>query len=150
MRHEDVAKRVSKSRSAITNAVRLLNLPGEIQGLLADGRISAGAARALVGLEDAAFAVAIAEQAASEQWSVRQVEEAVRERREEPDPSKKSGKRRTEKKRLAQIIALEELLADRLGTNVKINYGSRGGGKMVIKFGSLDDLERIYRGLTGE
>ncbi len=151
MRHEDVAQRVGKSRSAITNAVRLLNLPGQIQGLLAEGLLSAGAGRALLGLEDVSYAVAVAERAAAEEWSVRQVEEAVRERRDAREaPEAASKERRSEKERPAQIIALEERMAETLGTNVQIRYGSRGGGKMVIRFGSLDDLERIYRGLMGE
>jgi len=145
MRHEDVAQRVGKSRSAVTNSVRLLNLPGQIQGLIADGRISAGAGRALLGLEDASRAVKIAEQAAREEWSVRQVEEAVRDRR-----GSTTKKARSKRERPAQIIALEERMEENLGTTVRIDYGARGGGKMVIKFGSLDDLERIYRGLIGE
>jgi ParB family chromosome partitioning protein len=147
MKHDDVAKRVGKSRSAVTNAVRLLNLPGQIQGLLADGRLSAGAGRALLGLEDQAYAVTIAEKAAKEDWSVRQVEEAVRDRKEGPAPKKKAISELPAKERAAEIIALEERLAETLGTVVKIDYSKRGGGKMTIKFGSLDDLERIYRGL---
>ncbi len=145
MRHEDVAQRVGKSRSAVTNSVRLLNLPGQIQGLIADGRISAGAGRALLALENASRAVKIAEQAAREEWSVRQVEEAVRDRR-----AGTTKKARSKRERSAQIIALEERMEVSLGTTVRIDYGARGGGKMVIKFGSLDDLERIYRGLIGE
>ncbi len=145
MRHEDVASRVGKSRSAVTNSVRLLNLPGQIQGLIADGRISAGAGRALLGLEDAVRAVEIAERAAGEDWSVRQVEEAVRDRR-----GGTTKKARSKQERSAQIIELEERMEQSLGTTVRIDYGTRGGGKMVIKFGSLDDLERIYRGLLGE
>ncbi len=145
MRHEDVAQRVGKSRSAVTNSVRLLNLPGQIQGLIADGRISAGAGRALLALENASRAVKIAEEAAREEWSVRQVEEAVRDRR-----AGTTKKARSKRERSAQIIALEERMEESLGTTVRIDYGARGGGKMVIKFGSLDDLERIYRGLIGE
>ncbi len=150
MTHEEVARRVGKSRSAVTNSVRLLNLPGQIQGLLADGRISAGAGRALLGLVDAAHAVAIAERAAEEDWSVRQVEDAVREHRGEPEPTRRGGRKASSGERPAQIVALEERLADTLGTSVRIDYGKRGGGRMVIRFGSIDDLERIYRGLMGE
>lgn len=150
MTHDDVAQRVGKSRSSVTNAVRLLNLPGQIQGLLADGHLSAGAARALLGLDDAAYAVAIAERAASEGWSVRQVEDAVRQRREEAEEQPVEATKKAKiKERSAQIIALEERLAEALGTTVKIDYAKRGGGRMMIKFGSLDDLERIYRGLLG-
>jgi len=144
MTHEQVADRVGKSRSAITNTVRLLNLPGAIQGLIADGALSAGAARALLGTDDTAYAVKIAGLAAAEGWSVRQVEEAVRARRGE-DEGETTSRTRTE--RPAQILALEERLSERLGSPVRIDYGSRGGGKLTVRFGSVDDLERIYRTL---
>jgi ParB family chromosome partitioning protein len=148
MTHEEVAQRVGKSRSAVTNSVRLLNLPAAVQALLAGGSLSSGAGRALLGLDDDAYAVAIAEQAVSEEWSVRQVEEAVRDRREGGE-KQTTTRVRPPKERPAQIIALEERLADTLGTTVAIDYTKRGGGKLTIKFGSLDDLERIYRGLMG-
>jgi ParB family chromosome partitioning protein len=145
--HEQVAARVGKSRSAVTNSVRLLGLPGAIQTLLVSGKLSAGAARALLGTDDTAYAVRIANKAAAEGWSVRQVEEAVRARlgveEKEPKPV------RQKKDRAAQIIVLEERLGERLGSPVKIEYTRRGGGRMTIRFGSLDDLERIYRNLLG-
>lgn len=144
MTHEQVAERVGKSRSAITNTVRLLNLPGAIQGLLADARLSAGAARALLGASDTAFAVRTANRAADEGWSVRQVEDAVR--KHEGEDSESAGPARRE--RPAEIIALEERLADRLGSPVTIQYGRGGGGRLTIRFGSVDDLERIYRELS--
>jgi ParB family chromosome partitioning protein len=148
MTHEQVASRVGKSRSTITNAVRLLSLPGAIQGLIVDGALSAGAARALLGTDDTAYAVKIAGLAATEGWSVRQVEEAIRARRErvgseEPAVTKKRAERP------AQILALEERLSERLGSPVRIDYGSRGGGRLTVRFGSVDDLERIYRTLLG-
>jgi ParB family chromosome partitioning protein len=146
--HEQVAARVGKSRSAVTNSVRLLGLPGAIQTLLVGGKISAGAARALLGTEDTAYAVRIANKAAAEGWSVRQVEEAVRARAPETGEKKKTAKKR--KDRSAQIIALEERLGERLATPVHIEYARRGGGRMTIRFGSLDDLERIYRSLLGK
>ncbi len=144
MTHEQVAQRVGKSRSAITNTVRLLNLPGAIQGLIADGALSAGAARALLGTDDTAYAVKIAGRAATEGWSVRQVEEAIRARRGEAG---EGGPTRTRPERPAQILALEERLSERLGSPVRIDYGTRGGGKVTVRFGSVDDLERIYRTL---
>ncbi len=147
--HEQVAARVGKSRSAVTNSVRLLGLPGAIQALLLANKISAGAARALLGTEDTAYAVRIANKAATEGWSVRQVEEAVRARQgSEPEVKKKPSKAKQD--RAAQIIALEERLGERLGTPVRIEYARRGGGRMTIRFGSLDDLERIYRSLLGK
>jgi ParB family chromosome partitioning protein len=144
MTHEKVAERVGKSRSAITNSVRLLNLPGAIQGLLADGRLSAGAARALLGTTDTAFAVRTANRASDEGWSVRQVEDAVR-RHDGGEADRVDPARR---ERPAEIIALEERLTERLGSPVKIQYGQRGGGRLTVRFGSVDDLERIYRELT--
>ncbi|HEX9977458.1 MAG TPA: ParB/RepB/Spo0J family partition protein [Acidimicrobiia bacterium] len=145
MTHDQVATRVGKSRSAITNAVRLFNLPGMIQGLVADGALSAGAARALLGTDDTAYAVKIAGRAATEGWSVRQVEDAIRARRERKTTAPVKGEGKGE--RPAQILALEERLSERLGSPVRIDYGARGGGRLTVRFGSVDDLERIYRTL---
>jgi len=142
MTHEQVASRVGKSRSAVTNTLRLLQLPVPIQGMLEREELSAGHARALLSLEDESYAVHIAERAIAEGWSVRTVEEAVKERTvvEEPKP------RRMPEMRPAAIIELEERLSERLGTKVTIK--ARGdGGQMVIRYGSLEDLEQIYRHL---
>jgi ParB family chromosome partitioning protein len=147
MTHEQVAGRVGRSRSSVTNATRLLQLPGAIQSLLVEGSLSAGAARALLGTDDTAFAVRIANKAAQEAWSVRQVEEAIKARRQEPDAKAPAVQQAAE--RPAQLVALEQRLAEALESPVKINYHSNGGGNMTIRFGSLDDLERIYRGLLG-
>lgn len=141
--HDEVAGAVGKSRSAVTNTLRLLQLPAAVQGLLERGEITAGHARALLGSEDEAYAVHIAQRCAEEGWSVRQVEDAVRARgRPQPAPTKITSMRP------AAIIELETRLAEHLGTRVKIDYGSRGG-KVTIRFGSLDDLERIYRNFYG-
>ena len=140
--HEEVGNRVGKSRSAITNSLRLLQLPAAIQGKLERGELSAGHARALLGLEDKKFAEHIAERAAEEGWSVRQVEDAVRSRNQavaEPH----TGRRNTPA-RPAAIVELEQRLRDQLSTRVKIKYAN-DRGKLVIDFSSLDDLERIYR-----
>lgn len=140
--HEEVGNRVGKSRSAITNSLRLLQLPAAIQGKLERGELSAGHARALLGLEDKKFAEHIAERAVEEGWSVRQVEDAVRSRNQavaEPH----TGRRNTPA-RPAAIVELEQRLRDQLSTRVKIKYAN-DRGKLVIDFSSLDDLERIYR-----
>lgn len=141
--HEDVGKRVGKSRSAVTNSLRLLLLPAAIQGKLERGELSAGHARALLGLEDRKFAEHIAERAVEEGWSVRQVEDAVRARNEavREAPAKKPRIARP-----AAIVELEQRLKDELDTKVKISYAN-DRGKLVIDFMSLDDLERIYRRL---
>jgi ParB family chromosome partitioning protein len=142
MTHEQVATRVGKSRSAVTNAIRLLQLPAPIQGMLEREELSAGHARALLALDDEAYAVHIAERVVAEGWPVRKVEEAVK-NRSFPDVAPQ---RRMPAMRPAAIIELEERLSERLATRVKIT--TRGeGGRMVIRYGSLEDLERIYRQL---
>ncbi len=146
--HEDIGSRVGKNRSTITNTLRLLLLPAPIQALLASGSLSAGHCRPLVGLDDESYAVGIATRAAEEGWSVRRVEDAVRARAGEPG-NDQSHAARVRKERPAEILALEEQLADRLGSPVSIDYGSGGGGRLVVRFGSIDDLERIYRSLAG-
>lgn len=143
MTHEAIGKAVGKSKSAISNTIRLLQLPAEIQGLLNDGKLSMGHARALLGLEDSAYAVTVAERAVTEGWSVRQVEEAVRTRlNATPAVAPRKGRPRTP--RPAAIIELEERLAEHLDATVNIAYSGKGG-KVVVKFGDLDDLERIYK-----
>jgi ParB family chromosome partitioning protein len=143
--HEEVGKRVGKSRAAVTNALRLLQLPPPIQGLLERGELSAGAARALLGTEDRTFAEHIARRAAQEGWSVRQVEQAVRSRNGEV---RRAGARRPAE-RPAALLELEERLGERLGAPVEIRYRGRSG-KLVVTFGSLDELERIYRTFLGD
>ncbi len=140
--HDEIGKRVGKSRSAITNALRLLLLPASIQGKLERGELSAGHARALLGLEDKKFAEHIAERAAEEGWSVRQVEEAVRARNQAVDqPARRT---RPPIARPAAIVELEHRLREELSTKVKIKY-AHDRGRLIIDFASLDDLERIYR-----
>ena len=141
--HDQVAQRVGKSRSAITNTLRLLQLPAAIQGMVGRGELAAGHARALLGLEDEAYAVHIAQRVVAEGWSVRQVEDAVKKRGGESRP----GATRSARPRPAAIIELEDRLGQRLGTAVKIDHGKRGG-KLQIRYASLDDLERIYKLLS--
>lgn len=139
--HEDIGKRVGKSRTSVTNAMRLLQLPASIQGMLERRELAAGAARALLNVEDLAFAEHIAKRAAEDGWSVRQVEDAVRVRAGQSDEQPKP---KIKQIRPVAIIELEHRLSEHLGTPVKIQY--RGDkGKVVINFSSLDELERIYR-----
>lgn len=143
MTHQDIGDRVGKSRSAITNSLRLLTLPAAIQGLLERGELSAGAARAFLGLDDRAYAEHIAQKAAKEGWSVRQVEEAVRDRQAAEDRGAVPPSTAREL-RPAAITELEERLTDRLNTKVSIKYRNNKGS-VVIRYDSLEDLERIYR-----
>ena len=140
--HDDVAKRVGRSRSTITNTVRLLQLPQAIQKLLASGELTAGHARALLGTEDEGYAIHIAQRAVAEGWTVRRVEEAIRLRATQG----RQVSTRSPSVRPAAIIELEDRLQERLGTKVKIDYGAKGG-RITIRYASSEDLERIYRHL---
>lgn len=152
--HDEVATRVGKSRSAVSNALRLFQLPPTIQRMVAEGELSAGHARALLGTPDRAFQEALAKRAAAETLSVRDVEEAVRERNElaqklggsTPDgPS--PGARPPRGTRPAGLVELEDLLASHLDTRVRVDLGSKKG-RITIEFASLEDLERIYLAMT--
>lgn len=145
MTQEDVAGRVGKSRPAVSNTLRLLQLPGPIQTLVDAGGLSAGHARALLGLDDERYAVYLAEKASVEGWSVRQIEEAVRDRKEMEAPQGKAGVTHL---RPAEIIELEKRLGEKLGAKVKIAYRNQKG-KVEIRFSSVEDLERIYRIMSG-
>ena len=143
MTHADIGEKVGRSRTAVSNTVRLLHLPASIQAALAAGDLSAGHARALLGVDDSAVAEYLAEEAIDQGWSVRQIEEAVRARSEAEDPSATVHPILTEI-RPAAIIELEQRLSEQLGTTVKIRY-KNNKGKVEIRFGSLDELENIYR-----
>jgi ParB family chromosome partitioning protein len=146
--HEQLSARVGKSRVAITNALRLFQLPPSVQRLVAEGRLSAGHARALLGTPDRSFLETLARRAANEQLSVRDVEEAVRQRNQLTvrDNDASAGKQ-PGRLRPPGILELEELLADRLNTKVRVDMGANRG-KVVIEFATLEDLERIYKAMT--
>ncbi|REK21116.1 MAG: ParB/RepB/Spo0J family partition protein [Actinobacteria bacterium] len=143
MTQEQVANRVGKSRPTISNTIRLLQLPNGVQALVEEGRLSGGHARALVGLEDAKYATYLGEKAAADGWSVRQIEDAVRLRRDMAEGND-AGPATVKTIRPIEIIELEKRLGDRLGARVKINYRNQKG-KVEIRFSSVEELERLYR-----
>ena len=163
MTHEQVASKVGKSRSAITNALRLLGLPPSIQSLLADGRLSAGHAKALLGTPDRSLQEQLAKRAVEMGWTVRGVEEAVRESQSQStsigggsttgNTGKTSGKStspigaKTTTLRPPGLLELEGLLAEHLQTSVGVTMSGKHG-KVTIDFADLEDLERIYRLMT--
>ena len=163
MTHEQVASKVGKSRSAITNALRLLGLPPSIQSLLADGRLSAGHAKALLGTPDRSLQEQLAKRAVEMGWTVRGVEEAVRDSQPASTTSgggagtgtagKTSGKSaaltgtKTTALRPPGLLELEGLLAEHLQTSVGVTMSGKHG-KVTIDFADLEDLERIYRLMT--
>lgn len=148
MTHEQLASRVGRSRVTVTNMLRLFQLPPSIQKLVRDGSLSAGHARALLGTPDRAFQEALAQRAAQDGLSVRAVEEAVRQRSEGERGSPETGKAKMPKMRQAGMHELEQLLSEHLTTRVRVQEGARAGGKVVVEFADLDDLERIYRAMT--
>ena len=152
---EEVAKRVGKSRAAVTNTLRLFQLPPAIQSLVADGQLTAGHARALLGTPDRAFQTGLAQRVVREGLSVREVEEAVRVRSGGAEPSADATpapERAPSKPRPRQaepgFLELEQLLGDHLDTRVSI-ASTAGKGRVTIEFADLADLERIYRAMVG-
>jgi ParB family chromosome partitioning protein len=154
--HDQVAQRIGKSRSSVTNTLRLLGLPPEVQRLLADGKLSAGHAKALLGTPDRALQERLATLAVEEGWSVRTMEEVVRAGGVRPDETSSSdespppsprglaGGATPGRLRPPGLLELEELLAAHLDTRVGVQMGSKRG-KMTVDFADLEDLERIYR-----
>ena len=134
---EAVAKRVGKSRPAIANALRLLQLPSSVQGFLMDGRLTAGHARALLGLSSRQEQDQLANRVIEENLTVREVERIVR----DGSVSRKGTKKRAVKKSVAEL-EVERILSELLSTRVGVTIGSRRG-KITIDFANNDDLTRI-------
>jgi len=156
--HDQIATRVGKSRSAITNSLRLLGLPPAVQHLLADGQLSAGHARALLGTPDRGRQEQLAREAAAGGWSVRMVEDAVRGpgapgTTAEPEPEQAAplgdgaGLTASTRLRPPGLLELEHLLAEHLETRVSVQMTAKKG-RVSIEFADLEDLERIYRAMT--
>ena len=144
--HEQIASSVGKSRAAISNTLRLLQLPPSIQRAVREGQLSMGHARALLGTPDRAFQESLAKRIGKDDLSVRAVEDAVRAHNDEGGRSAKASTNGG--MRPPGLLELEELLGDHLETRVKIRMGAGGKGAMTVEFAGLDDLERIYRVIT--
>ena len=143
--HEQLADRIGRSRPAITNTIRLLRLPVAVQRRVAAGILSAGHARALLGIEDTAAQEELAARIVAEGMSVRAAEEAVTLARGEKDTS--AAKRRSPARKPLHAPGLQDLaerLSDTYDTRVKVELGQRKG-RIVVEFGSVEDLERIAR-----
>ena len=141
MTQEAVAQRVGKSRSAVANSLRLLQLPASVQALIVAGDITAGHARALLGLGSRQGQEELAARIVAEELTVRDVEQLVRSGGDAPAPSPASTQPRAPKP--AALLEVEHQLAERLDTRVQVQMGDKRG-KMVIEFADLDDLQRIY------
>ena len=137
---EDVAGRVSKSRSAVTNSMRLLKLEESIQKMVETGEITEGHARAILGITDPKIQKDIAEAVAKEHLSVRQTEKMVR----ESSGGKKTRQKKTNDFDETLLFDLSEKLKAALGTKVVIRPGGKKGGKIEIDYYSDDELDRLY------
>lgn len=163
---EEAARKLGKSRVAVTNALRLLKLPPEVQELVTAGKLTAGQARPLLGLPQAAQMVKVATQAVEGGWSARILEEVVKAVKEgkpyhiymeteknliEPEkPSRKGKKKKAEAAATdVDVKAFQEQLIQYLGTRVKIQPDGKKGGRILIEYYGDEDLERLYELLKG-
>ncbi|MBR4421181.1 MAG: ParB/RepB/Spo0J family partition protein, partial [Erysipelotrichaceae bacterium] len=138
---EELAQRVSKSRTVITNAMRLLKLHKDVQKMLVDGTISAGHARALLALEDQKQQLQIAKEIQEKNLSVRETEDLVKALNEK----KPSTKKKEKDDGMGFIYRdLEKKMTAALGTKVKIKRKDKGKGKIEISYFSEDELDRLY------
>lgn len=153
--HDELGRRMGRSRATVTNSLRLLSLPVSVQRYLLDGELSAGHARALLGCDDPVELELLAERAVDEGWSVRTVEEEVRalgapsERESKPDQpiDEPAAPAPAAKDRPAAVLEVESALAAALTTAVEVQLG-RQGGQIVIRFADMKDLGRLYAALT--
>ena len=142
----EVGEAVGRDRSTVANTLRLLRLPAPVRALLDAGDLSAGHARALLGIDDQSRATSLAKTAVAEGWSVRDLEAAVarrrarkRERTGPPPVTKAVGERK-----------LEEALQRSLDAHVLVRARAKGGGRIEIPFASHEDFERLFERLTGK
>jgi ParB family chromosome partitioning protein len=144
--HEELARRIGRSRPQISNTIRLLNLPPQVQRRVAAGVLSAGHARALLSLEDGEAQEELALRIVAEGLSVRATEELVSLAQGDAAGRKPAIKRRP-KPHAPALTDLADRLSDRFDTRVKVDIG-RSKGKITIEFATVDDLERIV-GIIG-
>jgi ParB family chromosome partitioning protein len=138
---EEIAARVGKDRTSVSNYLRLLNLPEPVQNYLSENKISMGHARALLGLEEAESQIALAREIVRQNLTVRDVERLISRHK-----AKRPTARRTDSD--ADLKAVEEELVKALGTKVTI-AGNRKKGTIKISYFSLDELNRIYEKIKG-
>lgn len=140
---EEVARRVGKDRSSITNALRLLKLPMELQRLVEEEKLSMGHARALLSMDSAQEQIALARQITSKSLSVRETEQLVKRSHNASSPTAGNKTPTLENADRANIAAAEAKLSKKLGAPVKIRL-AKSGGVIEIKFSSNHDLARVF------
>jgi len=149
LKQEELAERVGVSRSHIANTIRLLQLPIDVQQLLTDGKLQAGHARSLLSLGDGEAQTALGLRTVAEDLSVREVEELVRRYIEAPAEKPATSPKAEDQSPIdTTLFEVEEILSEQLATRVQIQMGKKRG-RVVIEFGSADDLERIVSEIIG-
>lgn len=138
MKQDEVAERISKSRSAVTNSIRLLKLSNEVQQMLIDDMITTGHARALLSIEDKELQYSLAQRIFDEKLSVRDVEKIMKSLQKPTKPKKMS-----DKTLMAIYQDIEEKLKTKLSTKVSVTSKGDGAGKIEIEFYNHEDLDRI-------
>jgi ParB family chromosome partitioning protein len=144
--HEQAAESLGRSRSAVSNLLRLLNLAQPVQTMLLAGDLDMGHARALLAV-DAATQITLANQVVNKRLSVRDTERIVN---ASLKPQGDGIRRRSAQEGGRDVTRLEEELSDLLASNVKIKVGRKGAGQLTIEFGSLDALDGILARIRGE
>lgn len=143
MTQEKVSKRVGKSRTAVTNYLRLLKLPAQVQMALQNKTISMGHARALLSLESPAQQIRLFKEIQKNGYSVRQVEELVKTAKDHDDVSSSKKGNAGKKSLPAEFNVLQKRLSDFFNTKVEMSCSAKGRGKISIPFSSEEELERI-------
>ncbi len=139
LKQDEVAERVSKSRAAVTNSIRLLKLCDKVQQMVIDDMITTGHARALLAIDDPEEQYNVAQKIFDEKLSVREIEKLVKNLHKEPKQKKKADDKALE----AIYQDIEEKLKQKLGTKVSIAAKGEGAGKIEIEFYSHEDLDRL-------
>ncbi len=145
---EEVSSRLGKSRPVIANSLRLLNLPSDVQDYVKDGRLSSGHARAIAGVRDEVKQRALANDAVTKGWSVREVENRVS-AINTPPVKKEEGAEEKHPRQSADMFAAQEKLREKLGTKVTIE-GNEKKGRLTVEYYSKENLIWLYELLMGE
>lgn len=143
LKQDEVAERVSKSRTAVTNSMRLLKLNEKVQQMVIDDMITTGHARALLGIENQEKQYQVAQKIFDEKLSVRETEKLVKKIQQEKEESRPKKEKKIDPKMEAIFSDLEETMKGILGTKVAINRKDEKKGKIEIEYYSMDELDRI-------
>ncbi len=143
LKQDELAERVSKSRTAITNSMRLLKLNDRVQEMVIAGRLTTGHARALLGIEDAERQIEAAEEVADNKLNVRDTEKLVKKVQQEKERPGEKTDTKTDSKLDAIYHDLEESMKAILGTKVAIHQKDEKKGKIEIEYYSMEELDRI-------